>query len=175
MDESKLARFLIDIEAGYSDNFVGIRYHCSTHAADVLRTLHAICTRGGLWVQAQVSDIGILAMYLSAVVHDYEHRGVNNDFLTRISDPLALIYNDRSPMENHHCSASWLLLREHNFLGDKMPFKVLEKLRKTVIDMVLSTDMKQHFTMSSLWQSKLATITRSSLISPSLAGSDRKL
>ena len=174
MDEAKLARFLIDIEAGYSDNFVGIRYHCAAHAADVLRTLHAICTRGGLWVHAQVSDIGIFSMYLSAVVHDYEHRGVNNDFLTRVSDPLALLYNDRSPMETHHCSASWMLLREHNFLGDKMPFKVLEKLRKTVIDMVLSTDMKQHFTMSSLWQSKMATIARPPPISPSMTGSDKK-
>ncbi len=42
----------------------------------------------------------------------------------RTSDPLALLYNDRSPMENHHCSASWALLREYNFLGSKIPFKV---------------------------------------------------
>jgi hypothetical protein len=50
------------------------------------------------------------------VVHDFEHRGVNNDFLVRSSDALALLYNDASPHENHHLAASWGLLVEHDFL-----------------------------------------------------------
>jgi hypothetical protein len=28
-------------------------------------------------------------------LHDFEHRGVNNDFLVKSSDGLALLYNDR--------------------------------------------------------------------------------
>lgn len=50
-------------------------------------------------------------------MHDFEHRGVNNDFLVRSFDALALLYNDRSPHENHHLAAAWGLLVEHNFLG----------------------------------------------------------
>ena len=37
----------------------------------------------------------------------------------RSSDPLALLYNDSSPMENHHVAAAFTLLREgqYNFMG----------------------------------------------------------
>ena len=47
-------------------------------------------------------EAGLLTAVFSAVVHDYEHRGVNNDFLIQSGDELALRYNDQSPMENHH-------------------------------------------------------------------------
>ena len=42
------------MESGYT----GKLYHCSTHAADVLRTLHVLCTRGGIWKDTQCSDLG---------------------------------------------------------------------------------------------------------------------
>ncbi len=40
----------------------------------------------------------LLSVYLSAIIHDFDHRGVNNQFLVRSGDPLALLYNDVSPM-----------------------------------------------------------------------------
>ncbi len=58
------------------------------------------------------------------IIHDYEHKGVNNDYLIRVSDGLAVLYNDRSPMENHHLASSFQLMNsdEYNFLR-KMPHK----------------------------------------------------
>ncbi len=38
IDRGKAARFLLAVEAGYLPN----PYHCATHAADVLQTLHVI-------------------------------------------------------------------------------------------------------------------------------------
>lgn len=32
----------------------------------------------------------LLAMYLSAIIHDYDHRGVTNPFLIQDEDPLAV-------------------------------------------------------------------------------------
>jgi hypothetical protein len=55
---------------------------------------------------------------LLQAVHDFEHRGVSNDFLVKVADPLAIRYNDRSPQENHHAAASFTLLLadEFNFI-----------------------------------------------------------
>lgn len=48
-------RYLIEIEMGYTGDSL---YHCSGHAADVLRTLHVLCTRGGIWKEINCSDLG---------------------------------------------------------------------------------------------------------------------
>ena len=44
--------------------------------------------------------------YWSAITHDFEHGGLNNDFLIKTAHPLAITYNDQSPLENHHLSAA---------------------------------------------------------------------
>lgn len=64
----------------------------------------------------------LLACLQAAITHDYEHKGLNNDFLVRVGDDLALTYNDNSPMENHHIASSFKLLRhkDYNFLK-RMP------------------------------------------------------
>ena len=110
----------------------------------------------------------LFACYLAAIVHDYEHRGVNNDFLIKTSDPLALLYNDASPMKNHHVAAAFLLKRDPHYAffpqaskkvseglsyptslprpSVSQPFNVMQLisiLRKDVIELVLATDMKQ--------------------------------
>lgn len=36
----------------------------------------------------------LLAMYISAIVHDYDHRGVTNAFLIQDRDPLAVSKQD---------------------------------------------------------------------------------
>ncbi|GAX75319.1 hypothetical protein CEUSTIGMA_g2764.t1 [Chlamydomonas eustigma] len=156
MDADKLARFLMEVESGYTEK----NYHCATHGADVLRTLHVLGTRGGIWRDTHCSEVGIIAMYLSAIVHDYEHVGFNNDFLIKTHNELSIRYNDRSPMENHHVASAWALLREdrHNFI-ENMPAKAQEFLRKLVIESVLATDMKQHFSLTSLFSSKASSIS----------------
>lgn len=53
-----------------------------------------------------------LAAYLAAIVHDYEHVGRTNDYLINSGDALALRYNDRAPLENHHLAAAFAVLRK---------------------------------------------------------------
>ena len=64
-------------------------------------------------------------MFLAAIIHDYDHKGVNNDFLVKSQDDLAVRYNDRAPMENHHVASAWALLKldSHDFMR-RMPAKV---------------------------------------------------
>mmetsp|Transcript_25460 Transcript_25460/g.55342 ORF Transcript_25460/g.55342 Transcript_25460/m.55342 type:complete len:787 (-) Transcript_25460:1267-3627(-) len=152
LHEHKLVKFLMKIEDGYPNN----PYHNRIHAADVLQSLHVLVIRGGLIDHSYCDEIALTSCYLSAVIHDYEHKGVNNDYLIRVSDGLAVLYNDRSPMENHHLAATFQLMNsdEYNFWS-KVPHKVKETMRKQMIEMVLATDMKQHFAITSMFQAKM--------------------
>jgi hypothetical protein len=80
------------------------------------------------------------------IVHDFEHRGVTNDYLISSGHDLSILYNDHSPLENHHAAAAFSLLRkpEYNFLA-ALSKADQARFRKLVIDLVLATDMKQHF------------------------------
>ncbi|KAJ9513056.1 hypothetical protein QJQ45_029455 [Haematococcus lacustris] len=145
MKPTHLARFLRAVEDGYINN----PYHNKTHAADVLQTFHLILRRGGL-IPGYVDPLTHVACLLAAVVHDFEHVGRTNDFLINTGSDLAILYNDRAPLENHHLAAAFQLLRkpEFNFMPDLTKAEH-DKLRKTVIDLVLATDMKQHFSIVS--------------------------
>ncbi|KAG2486573.1 hypothetical protein HYH03_014743 [Edaphochlamys debaryana] len=139
-----LARLLRTLEAGYTDN----PYHNATHAADVLRSLHVLLM-GARLTDHYLDPLGLLAAYIAAIVHDLGHPGLTGDFLVATSAPLALRYNDKSPLESHHASAAFTLIAERPELDALAPLSKEQRsaLRKMVIDLVLGTDMKQHFAM----------------------------
>lgn len=53
-----------------------------------------------------MDKLTVWACYWSALVHDYEHGGLNNDFLIKTAHPLAITYSDNSPLEHHHIAAA---------------------------------------------------------------------
>ncbi|KAJ9514368.1 hypothetical protein QJQ45_012283 [Haematococcus lacustris] len=176
INELRLARFLCTIEAGYRQN----PYHNRMHAADVLRTLHVIMTRGGiLKAMGAAQEVALLSVYFSAVVHDYQHKGLNNDFLCKTGDELALRYNDRSPMENHHVAAAFELMLDPavNIFSDTSK-KAREVLRKFAIELILATDMKQHFAHNTLFKTKTPALLACAKAQPdkraSLSGAGTK-
>eukprot|EP00198_Chlamydomonas_reinhardtii_P013002 XP_001702339.1 3',5'-cyclic-nucleotide phosphodiesterase [Chlamydomonas reinhardtii] len=141
----KPTKLLRSIEAGYADN----PYHNSTHAADVLQTFHVLMRGAGLTTH-YLDRVGLLAAYFAAMVHDHGHPGLTADFLIATSDPLAVRYNDRSPLENHHGASffSMLMQSDMNVLAQLTQHEK-NAFRKQVLDLVMATDMKQHFTLLS--------------------------
>ena len=79
---------------------------CSIHVASVVQMTHMLLVHGGVLKSKVLNRTQQLATYWSATVHDYEHGGLNNDFLIKTAHPLAITYNDSSPLENHHLAAS---------------------------------------------------------------------
>lgn len=65
------------------------------HAAEVLHRTFMLMHHGGMLKLGVVDGLGVLSGLLAAAVHDFEHRGLNNDFLIKSRDPLALTYNER--------------------------------------------------------------------------------
>jgi hypothetical protein len=51
-------------------------YHCATHAADVLQTMHFMLRAAG--AAAFLSDLEIFALLVAAMMHDVGHDGVSS-------------------------------------------------------------------------------------------------
>ena len=88
---------------------------CSVHATSVLQMTHMLLCHGGVLKSSAMSKAQYMSSYWSAITHDYEHGGLNNDFLIKTASPWAILYNDQSPLENHHCAAAAQLLFEPQY------------------------------------------------------------
>jgi len=63
-----LVNFLTTVEKGYRDN----PYHNSTHAADVVQTVHFFMSRSGQF-GGQTTQIEVMAALVASAIHDYDH------------------------------------------------------------------------------------------------------
>ncbi|XP_062434421.1 dual specificity calcium/calmodulin-dependent 3',5'-cyclic nucleotide phosphodiesterase 1A isoform X1 [Rhea pennata] len=137
-----LISFAEALEVGYSK--YKNPYHNLIHAADVTQTVHYILIHTG--IMHWLTELEILAMIFAAAVHDYEHTGTTNNFHIQTRSDVAILYNDRSVLENHHVSAAYRLMQEEemNILAN-LTKDDWRELRSLVIEMVLSTDMSGHF------------------------------
>lgn len=104
-----------------------------------------------------IPALELMALYVAAAMHDYDHPGRTNAFLVATNAPQAVLYNDRSVLENHHAAAAWSLYLsrpEFNFLVnlDHVEFK---RFRFLVIEAILATDLKKHFDFLAEFNSKV--------------------
>ncbi|KAJ8343414.1 hypothetical protein SKAU_G00307430 [Synaphobranchus kaupii] len=104
-----------------------------------------------------VPALELMALFVAAAMHDYDHPGRTNAFLVATNAPQAVLYNDRSVLENHHAASAWSLYLsrpEFGFLGnlDHVEFK---RFRFLVIEAILATDLKKHFDFLAEFNSKV--------------------
>ncbi|KPP71809.1 hypothetical protein Z043_109245 [Scleropages formosus] len=116
-----------------------------------------------------VPALELMALYVAAAMHDYDHPGRTNAFLVATNAPQAVLYNDRSVLENHHAASAWTLYLsqpEFNFLVnlDHMEFK---RFRFLVIEAILATDLKKHFDFLAEFNSKAGCVFPSFSLVPS--------
>jgi len=152
IDESKFKRFISIMESGYDNRQP---YHNSTHASDVLQTLNYFITKGGL--SQYVTEIDILAALIAAIIHDFEHPGLNNAYHINTQSNLAVRYNDKSVLENFHCASAFqVMYEEQNNIFAGLTEAQRKEARESIVAMVLATDMAQHFDLLGKFKSKLA-------------------
>lgn len=93
-----------------------------------------------------LSSLELMALYTAAAMHDYDHPGRTNAFLVAIEDKKAILYNDRSVLENHHAASSWqLLCRPENNFVEHLDSAEFKRFRYMIIEAILATDLKRHF------------------------------
>merc|ERR1740117_2358315 len=142
INKVEAARFAFALEKGYLD----VPYHNRMHAADVLQNM-AVMLRIDTLAE-NLSPLEKFAALLAAALHDFRHPGTNNAFLCNSSSELAITYNDQSVLENMHVAAAFKVMNlpGHGILS-RLPDKQRRQIREIVVHMVLSTDMKKHFTL----------------------------
>nr|XP_048288480.1 cGMP-inhibited 3',5'-cyclic phosphodiesterase A [Myodes glareolus] len=136
-----------DSDSGFTHGHMGYVFSKMYHVSDDKYG----CLSGN------IPALELMALYVAAAMHDYDHPGRTNAFLVATSAPQAVLYNDRSVLENHHAAAAWNLFMsrpEYNFLGnlDHVEFK---HFRFLVIEAILATDLKKHFDFVAKFNAKV--------------------
>ncbi|KAI0987969.1 hypothetical protein GJ496_011957 [Pomphorhynchus laevis] len=163
----KFFRFLSKVYSGYHDN----PYHNIIHITDVLHTCFYLTTsdirlpstydvdykadteielphfkKEKNCIGARLLPIEVFATFLAAIVHDLDHPGLTNKFLIKCRHKLAILYNDRSVLENHHAAEAWALIlssSSFNFLCN-LKEQDFDRLRFLVVELILATDLAKH-------------------------------
>ncbi|XP_029910607.1 cGMP-inhibited 3',5'-cyclic phosphodiesterase A-like isoform X2 [Myripristis murdjan] len=130
--------------ASDSDSDSGITH---SHMGFLVSKTYTVSEDGYGCLSGLIPALELMALYVAAAMHDYDHPGRTNAFLVATSAPQAVLYNDRSVLENHHAASAWNLFMsrpEYNFLVnlDHVEFK---RFRFLVIEAILATDLKKHF------------------------------
>ncbi|KAF7663977.1 hypothetical protein LDENG_00192760 [Lucifuga dentata] len=130
--------------ASDSDSDSGITH---SHMGFLVSKTYTVSEDGYGCLSGLIPALELMALYVAAAMHDYDHPGRTNAFLVATSAPQAVLYNDRSVLENHHAASAWNLFMsrpEYNFLInlDHVEFK---RFRFLVIEAILATDLKKHF------------------------------
>jgi hypothetical protein len=146
-----LQRFLVAVRTNYRDN----PYHNFYHAVDALQACYYM-TRGSFQERTGLRSIDLLALAVAIYCHDVGHPGVNNIFMKKSVTSLALLYNDRSILENYHCTVTFSLLRQHelDFMA-KWSHEQRDDFRSSVINTM--TDMALHVNFVQRWQECFGT------------------
>eukprot|EP00475_Leptophrys_vorax_P021522 TRINITY_DN29250_c0_g2_i1.p1 TRINITY_DN29250_c0_g2~~TRINITY_DN29250_c0_g2_i1.p1 ORF type:complete len:454 (+),score=90.72 TRINITY_DN29250_c0_g2_i1:71-1363(+) len=142
IDFDLLDNFIVSILRQYKEN----PFHNPCHAVSVLQAVYMM-----LWENTEVlkhSELEGLAVLVAALSHDVDHPGRTNAFEINRNSSLAVLYNDKSVLENHHCAVTFQTLFEdkNNFIKswDRERKKYF---REIIVGSILSTDMAKHFQM----------------------------
>ncbi|KAJ3107976.1 High affinity cAMP-specific and IBMX-insensitive 3',5'-cyclic phosphodiesterase 9A [Phlyctochytrium planicorne] len=139
LDVQKLGRFLSCVRHGYNSN----PFHNFRHCFCVTQMVYGILYVTG--VHKKLTSLEKLILLISAIGHDLDHPGYNNAYQINASTDLSIVYNDISPLENHHAAVLFTLLKNDslNFLASLSSVQYKD-LRKSVIGCILATDMAKH-------------------------------
>ena len=107
-----------------------------------------------MWTQ--LDEISRLSLLMAAAMHDVDHPGVSNAYLTETSDLLAVRYNDRSSLENHHLAVGFGIMHRAELLTS-LTEDDYKAFRKLTIALVLSTDLANHFTSLGAFRTEISS------------------
>ena len=149
-----MQHFLSAVESCYISDHP---YHNAIHATDVLQMCHLFIVNGAKG--KFLSEMDALALVTAAVCHDMGHPGLSNAFLINSNDPLALQYNDTNVLEHFHAFSCFkTMLQDGCDIFSPLAPEDFKVLRYRVIQLILATDLKDHFSLISEFRTKVRVV-----------------
>ncbi|KAJ8267001.1 hypothetical protein GJAV_G00137090 [Gymnothorax javanicus] len=135
-----LARFCLMVKKGYRDP----PYHNWMHAFSVSHFCYLLCKN--LQLTNYLDGIEILALFVSCMCHDLDHRGTNNSFQVASQSVLAGLYSSEgSVMERHHFAQAIAILNTQGCnIFEKFSRKDYQRMLDLMRDIILATDLAHH-------------------------------
>jgi hypothetical protein len=160
INQERFITFLDKIRVGYD---YLLPYHNDIHAADVLQTCNIFNKYCNLSVKIDVSSLDLAAYYIAAIIHDYRHPGLNNNYHINKRTPISIKYNDVSVLENFHVSSAFKIISHPNSnIFCDMSVEEYRVVRKRIVECVLATDMAKHTKSQIGIKIKVDRLTKSS-------------
>jgi hypothetical protein len=126
-----------------------VPYHSQLHGVDVAQLAHLHLNslyKNGSKEGSPLDAVHRFSLIFGALVHDLGHPGVNNSFLTETSSPMALRFNDISVLEMFHVSSTFQVLAKPECdIFEQLDHDERSKIRSVMIDLILATDLADHF------------------------------
>uniref|UniRef100_A0A6Q2YZD4 Phosphodiesterase n=1 Tax=Esox lucius TaxID=8010 RepID=A0A6Q2YZD4_ESOLU len=135
-----LARFCLMVKRGYRDP----PYHNWMHAFSVSHFCYLLCRN--LELSKYLDDMELLALFVSCMCHDLDHRGTNNSFQVTSKSVLAGLYSSEgSVLERHHFAQAIAILNTQGCnIFEKFSRKDYQRILDLMRDIILATDLAHH-------------------------------
>ncbi|XP_042238504.1 cGMP-dependent 3',5'-cyclic phosphodiesterase-like isoform X2 [Homarus americanus] len=142
LSRESLTRFTLMVRKGYRDP----PYHNWLHAFSVTHFAFLLLNNLHLTENNCVTHLEALALIVSSMCHDLDHRGTTNSFQVASNSVLASLYSSEgSVMERHHLAQAMCILNtdDCNFL-ENLSREEYTQFLDLMRDIILATDLAHH-------------------------------
>lgn len=139
IEKESFKEFIHQVSLYYHDN----PFHNFKHAISVLQFTYLLIKKTN--AIEFMSKYELFGIFISSLVHDIDHPGHMNNYEINSKSHLALKYNDKSILENHHCSLAFSIMNSKNIqLFKNFTLSEYKMIREIIIESILSTDIFYH-------------------------------
>mmetsp|Transcript_9628 Transcript_9628/g.18765 ORF Transcript_9628/g.18765 Transcript_9628/m.18765 type:complete len:1649 (-) Transcript_9628:2817-7763(-) len=132
-------------------------FHNFTHCFTVMHSVYMLLVSTP--AKSCFNPSEILALLVGALCHDVDHTGRGNAFEINKGSHLALLYHDKSVLEQHHAAVAFFTMQRSdcNILANLEP-EIRKRVRQIMIHAILDTDMAAHFRIIPEMKSRFADL-----------------
>lgn len=165
-NSANASAYVIAVASKYRDN----PYHNFFHAFSVTQWKFAMLERSPA-LQGTLTQIDTLALFAASIAHDVEHPGNNNAFETATKSELAVRYNDKAVLENHHAAVGLEIMQSDKCnMFSQLNAEQSGQARQVYTHAILMTDMAEHKGMTDRLVARSEAYSRSPADRLELAG-----